>query len=111
MLLPEVERTVVRELGRIDHVAACGKETACLSAAHTLDNHQVVADDDRAGVEQDVVVRTETEHIGWIIGAIVRAPEGANVCALGIRAARRIEASATDLAPEIIEFLYLLDDR
>jgi hypothetical protein len=108
LMLPEVESAVVRELGRIDRVAARGEETTCLPAAHTLDNHQVVADDDRAGVEQDVIVRAKAQHIRRVVGTVVRASEGAHVGSLGVRASRSIEANAADLAPEVMELLHVL---
>lgn len=73
-----------------------------------IDDIERVGDDDCAGVEASVIVRTQTEHVRWNIGPVVRSAERSDVCTLCVRARRSVNAHPANLAAVSMLFLHPL---
>jgi hypothetical protein len=61
---------------------------------------------DRTGIEQEVVVGTQAQHVALIVRAIVGTAQTSDVGTFSVRTCRCLQASSTELTGEVVQFLH-----
>ena len=75
-----------------------------------INDHQVVTDEQGAGVEQDVMVRAKTQHIVGGIRTAMGLPEWSDVSGFCVPARRCFKDHATDLASVAVNGFHVRAD-
>lgn len=97
--------TVVDKPAKIHTMLAGALERADHRAVLAVTDEPVVVDVDRTGVEHDMVVWAQAQHVAFRVRAVVWTTEALNMGRFGIEATRCANLQTADLAGVIVQFL------